>query len=407
MGPTHPHQFLQQRKFFLVLPLLALPFVFIIFFALGGGRGSRQPGSPVETYQGINLKLPEAHFKKIKEKDKLGLYEQAGKDSLKIKEAIKNDPYYKKDTLNGIKSIFERSASRFNQPDGLKPLTNPNEEKLMAKLAILENELNKNPVARSQPSPYPPAARYSTNPDLARLDNMMRAINTKNEEDPQLKQLGSLLDKIMLVQHPEKLSDSLRNSDQGNNTEAFPASTRAGSPDNFDQNALDAFYGLSDEPIINLPASGSMEAVVEETQTLHAGDLVRLRLMQDIYVDGSLIPKQEMVYGVASLHNERLKISIKSIRNHDRILPVALEVYDMDGQEGIDVPGSLSLDVAKESAGQAISSLGIESLDPSLGAQAASAGIQAAKTLLGKKVKQIKIRVKANYRVLLIDKSKK
>src|ERR1700683_4305115 len=141
--------FLKQRNLMLVLPLIALPFLLIIFALLGGGRGNGAQALSLAGYPGMNLKLPDAHFKKGREKDKLGFYEQAGKDSLKLKEAIKNDPYYKKDTAVAIQNIFERSASRFNQPTSLKTslsnkgLTDRNEEKLMEKLTLLKNELNK------------------------------------------------------------------------------------------------------------------------------------------------------------------------------------------------------------------------------------------------------------------------
>jgi len=50
---------------------------------------------------------------------------------------------------------------------------------------------------------------------------------------------------------------------------------------------------------------------------------------------------------------------------------------------------------------QGISGMGITTLDPSLGAQAAAAGIQTAKTLLSKKVKAVIVTVRAGHRVLL------
>jgi hypothetical protein len=47
----------------------------------------------------------------------------------------------------------------------------------------------------------------------------------------------------------------------------------------------------------------------------------------------------------------------------------------------------------------------LTTMDPSLKAQATSAGIGAAKSLLSKKVKQVKVMVKAGYKVLLKDKN--
>jgi hypothetical protein len=73
----------------------------------------------------------------------------------------------------------------------------------------------------------------------------------------------------------------------------------------------------------------------------------------------------------------------------------------MDGLEGIFVPGAVTRDVTKEGISQGISGMGITSLDPSLGAQAAAAGIETAKSLLSKKVKAIIVTVRAGHRVLL------
>jgi hypothetical protein len=47
----------------------------------------------------------------------------------------------------------------------------------------------------------------------------------------------------------------------------------------------------------------------------------------------------------------------------------------------------------------------LTSVDPSLKAQAAATGITAAKSLLSKKIKQVKVTVKAGYKVLLKDKN--
>ena len=49
--------------------------------------------------------------------------------------------------------------------------------------------------------------------------------------------------------------------------------------------------------------------------------------------------------------------------------------------------------------------LEVTSLDPSLKAQAASAGLSAVKTLLSKKARLVKVTVAAGYKVLLKDKN--
>jgi len=82
----------------MVLPLLVLPFLAMIFWALGGGRATTVQGEVNRT--GLNLELPGAHFKKGEELwDKLSLYDQAQRDSAKYEEAKRNDPYYEMKTL--------------------------------------------------------------------------------------------------------------------------------------------------------------------------------------------------------------------------------------------------------------------------------------------------------------------
>jgi len=58
-------------------------------------------------------------------------------------------------------------------------------------------------------------------------------------------------------------------------------------------------------------------------------------------------------------------------------------------------------DVSKESADEALNGLSLAAVDPSLGEQAASAGLQFARSLAGKKVRLIRVGVPAGYRVLL------
>ncbi len=65
----------------------------------------------------------------------------------------------------------------------------------------------------------------------------------------------------------------------------------------------------------------------------------------------------------------------------------------------------MTRDVAKQSADNGLQLMELSSMDPSLKAQAAAAGISTVKTMLNRKVKQVKVMVKAGYKVLLKDKN--
>jgi hypothetical protein len=198
----------------------------------------------------------------------------------------------------------------------------------------------------------------------------MRSIQSMNADtnttsaDPQMKRLEGMLDKIIHIQHPEQ-----------------PTQEQAAAP---------------------LPAVASaIPAVIAADQTLVTGTTIGLRMTGACTLDGVTIPADQLVYGMVSINNDRMAININAIRYKESIYPVNLQVCDLDGIAGIHIPGLLSRDVAKSSADEGINTLGLTSFDPSLGAQAATAGIQAAKTLLSRKVKQVRVSVRAGYQVLL------
>jgi len=92
---------------------------------------------------------------------------------------------------------------------------------------------------------------------------------------------------------------------------------------------------------------------------------------------------------------------VTSIREGNGVMPVSLEVFDLDGMSGVRVPGAINRDVSKQSADEAINTLGVAPVDASVGGQATAAGLQAAKTLLSRKVRLVRVSLKAGYRVLL------
>src|SRR5580698_3993038 len=145
----HSQQFLRQRKYMMVLPFLMLPFICIFFWALGGGKGNSSSNTSNQQ-PGFNTALPDAHFKKGKEKDKMGIYEEANKDSAKRHDEMKNDPYYSmephgNDTFKNetaqLQNILQHNATKFNQPNYSKlqtSITNvsadSNEQRVIKKL---------------------------------------------------------------------------------------------------------------------------------------------------------------------------------------------------------------------------------------------------------------------------------
>ena len=421
--------FLRKRKMMMVLPLLVLPFLTMAFWALGGGNAATN-GKKQTQLQGLNLQLPNANLKDDKLADKMSFYDQADKDSIKLAEEMRNDPYYRhQDSMQNVylkelKQVTQGSAEKFNQSPvlqnrGLKispydQSKSPAEERVMKKLAELNSSLNQpdeNISSDGTINQYKSMKNLGSGSDVDKLENMMQNLNRSNGDDPEIKQLDGTLEKILDIQHPERVKDRIKEKSLKNKEVVFPITktqkeesislldTGKKNPDN-----ESAFFGLSDESSFS-DNDNAIEAVIHENQILVNGAVVKLRLLNDLYINGSLIPKGNFVFGIASLNGERLEVEINSIRYNQSLYPVKLSVYDIDGLHGIYIPGAITRDVAKQSVDNSLQLMELSTMDPSFKAQAATAGIGAAKSLLSKKVKQVKVMVKAGYKVLLKDKN--
>ncbi len=149
----------------------------------------------------------------------------------------------------------------------------------------------------------------------------------------------------MAIQHPEILQDSLARLRKQNTIPAFPVSVNdpdinptsfgSGQENNMVQIKLNRFYDLAEDLTIEKDIDNAIEAEIPETRILVSGSTIKLRLLNDVRINGYFISKNQFIYGTASLSNERLKIQLNSIRSGLNILPVSLEVFDMDGLAGI------------------------------------------------------------------------
>lgn len=399
----------RQRKFLLMLPVLVFPFLTFMLWSVGVFTPSKTKAQTNTAQKGFNMHLPDAKLKDNKSWNKLNFYQQADADSAKVKEAMQQDPFFKK----GLYSLRNDTSSPLNV------YHDPNIDKVNQQLARLNNVLNQPPIKEQVAKDTAPAIHEAlANEQVNKLENMVQSIHQQDTTtDPEMQQLNSMMDKILDIQHPERVQAAIKEQSQQQKQGVFPVvlgdkanvsllQAKQANDSASPMSRRNAFYSLEDNPVSEV-SQNSIPAVVQETQTLVTGATVKLRLLNDVYINGVLIPKDCFVYGTASLSGERLNINISTIRYQSAIMPVSLSVYDLDGMTGIFIPGAITRDVAKQSADEATQSIGLTTLAPSIGAQAASAGIQAAKSLIGKKIKLVKVTVKAGYQVLLRDNNNK
>jgi len=346
-----------KKRLLLALPLIVLPLLTLLLWSVGLFHPAKAE-TQATAHPGLITTVPKPIIKEDKTQNKMSFYDQAKRDSMKVADAGKTDPNYK-----GKPSV----------PGTMRPT----EQKVVQKIAQLQNILHETPHTEA-------ATRHS--------EKSVPAPTPTRQADPEIAQLNQMMDKILEIQHPERA------------TEHAPTNNLAVSIHE-KETTKSGFFSLNETKEGGF--QNAIEATVPETQILEAGSMVKLLVLSDLFINGFKVPKNSFVYGIASLTSERLHITISSIRYQNSILPVSLKVYDVDGLEGIYIPGSVSRDVVKESSGEAVGSLGIGSFDQSLGAQAAGAGIQAAKSLFSKKIKQVKVTIRQGYKILLKDLSQK
>jgi len=344
----------RKRKLLLFLPLLLLPFLALGFYALGGGRTDEQLRETTAS-KGINTELPGAKLKNDNSQDKLSLMDKAQRDSASARSK----------TTAGAFAALGWDTARFNRQHGSPAKTaEDNEAQIKDRLAQINKQINQ-PVAfpKSPNNDYMASAKSA---DLDRLERLLKQKQQGSEPDPQMQQLSGMLDKIMQIQNP-------------------------------------ALAKAKEKPVLNKQDSAfkAIPAIIDGNQKVPPGGIVKLRLKDTITINGILYPKGQQLSGLCAVTNQRLLLDIKNIRLGTTITPVNLTVFSLDGLQGINAPEAELAGAAGDGANGALENMQFLSADYSLSTQAATAGISAAKSLLGKKVKRIRVKLKGGETVLL------
>nr|WP_294894472.1 conjugative transposon protein TraM [uncultured Pedobacter sp.] len=336
----------EKRGRLLMLPLLVLPFLAMAFYALGGGRGNYSNQTSTIN-AGINTDLPDASFKEEEPKDKMGFYRRAVKDS-------------SGDSGNGLKEMAAKLG--FGSAD-----TDPQTRQINQKLEAINREMNR---PTPQPEHFGSSSRKDPSGmknDVDRLEALMQTMQENKNMDSEMEQLNGLMQGILDLQYPERVQQR-----EEQYRYLYPDSQ---------------FRAIS--------------AVIADNQKAVQGASVRLKLRDTIWLSGQLIPKGHDLFGTCRITNQRLLIDIKNIRLGTSIIPVDLSVYSLDAMPGINAPEAELTGAVNSGTDNAVRGVDIMGLDNSLATQVAGAGLDAAKSFISKRVRKIKVKLKAGYQVLL------
>ena len=107
----------------------------------------------------------------------------------------------------------------------------------------------------------------------------------------------------------------------------------------------------------NEPEPRLIKAIIDEDIKAVEGSRVRLRLLDDVEIDGKVVQKGSYLYATMSgFGSQRVKGSIKSLLVDDELIKVNLSLYDTDGLEGLYVPSSSFRETTQDVASNALSS---------------------------------------------------
>lgn len=153
-------------------------------------------------------------------------------------------------------------------------------------------------------------------------------------------------------------------------------------------------------------SKNTIAAVVAANQSVTDGESVKLRTTEPMWIGNRLIPRNTTITGSARVQGERLEIEITSVECEGSIYDVELQVYDSDGQVGINIPQSMESDALHEIGANMGSTMGSSiNISTNTGAQIASdvgrGLINGVSQYLTKKLRTVKVHLKAGYRVML------
>ena len=106
----------------------------------------------------------------------------------------------------------------------------------------------------------------------------------------------------------------------------------------------------------NEPEPNLIKAIIDEDVKAVDGSRVRLRLLDEVEINGVVLAKGSYMYATMSgFGQQRVKGTVKSLMVDDELLKVSLTLYDTDGMEGLYVPNSSFRETTKDIASGAMS----------------------------------------------------
>ena len=403
--------FYRDRKAMLVYPALVLPFVAILFFMFGGGKGERYKADQLAADQpgaaGFNASMPSAKTGKINGREV-------------------DSPGYGKGRVGQVLSAFTNTRHD-SSSHGLKVIAASNHAGAVS--ANHASSLNTGTVATPSTAAYPVTARVSSSRRMPRAKasganpyyyNAPKSSayysGTDRQLDAQLKTyeynrtaqpapaIGAASPTFEASSTPALENQSARSANvqvsdnltatrlaEPTNSDAFNTAPTSGSRRQAERAVLSggSSYGSKKTVAWMIPV------VMHEDQVFKSGNTVKLRLTKEITADGITIPANTILHAVCQTSDDRLRMVVRSLQLGGQLIPLDLEVYDIDGIAGVNMPG-LSNNTGGQLQSSAIQGIHVPGMGGLMNTVANQARMSASNS-----ARQPTVRLKAGYNLYL------
>lgn len=161
----------------------------------------------------------------------------------------------------------------------------------------------------------------------------------------------------------------------------------------------------------NEQESTLIKAIVDEEIKVVEGSRLRLRILDDIIIDGVTVKKGSYLYAqMSGFSQQRIKGKVSSLMVGDEIHKINLSIYDTDGLEGLYVPESSFRTAAKDVASAATSAnMNVNNGNTGNNSftqwaqQGLQSSVQQVSGAISKAIRKNKVRVKYGTHVYLVN----
>lgn len=170
------------------------------------------------------------------------------------------------------------------------------------------------------------------------------------------------------------------------------------------------FFEVQSDKKKSSQSKNVIKGIVSETKTLVNESSLSIMLSEGMQLDRIEIPSGTVLIGASKFQGGRLQLKVSSIEYGGNIYPVEINVYDNDGQPGLNVPYSPEQNavndmVANMSQTSGTNIMMTQSAGQQIAADLSRGVVQGVSGYFQKKVRQQKVTVKAGHQILLVPKN--